>query len=99
MWVLLNLGIVYMYSGKYEEAKEMFVRLTRSKDVSHRSIGRCWLPVIPLYLGKLQLALEISKSSIEEDAEDHPPGIYRADKHLLRAAVFRMQRHYELALE
>jgi tetratricopeptide (TPR) repeat protein len=88
-----------MYSGNYDEADEMFTRLSRSNDASYRSIGRTWMAVIPLYQGRLQTALDISGSAIEEDAGDNSPALARADKHILRAGIFREQKSYDLALK
>jgi tetratricopeptide (TPR) repeat protein len=95
---LRKLSDIYLIQRKYASAESLYQRLCSGKAKYTRSEGRTRLAYIPLYQGKFDKALEILDDGIGADKLDNYEGTINAEKHALKALIFREKNNMSLAL-
>jgi len=97
---LLSLGRLYVYSGKYEKARECFQEVIIQGNRLPRSLARTFMATIPLYQGKLNEALQILEDGITVDkmelasAGDNGAESY---KHYMKARIHVEKNEMDIA--
>jgi serine/threonine protein kinase/lipoprotein NlpI len=93
-----SLGVLSVIKGDYAAAEDFFQGLEASPDDHIRALGRNYMAYIPMYRGKLDSALDVLERGIVEDRKTGMTGKATADKHMLRAVIFREKGDLEVAM-
>jgi len=96
---LTKLGHMYLFKREYAKAESCYQKLCSASDKGTRSEGRIYLALIPAYQGKFGNTLQILDDGIVADRMDQVEGWPNAEKHFLRAEIYREKKNLDLALE
>ena len=93
-----KLGHMYLFKTEYTKAESYYKELSSSSEKDTRSAGRVYLALIPLYQGKLELALEVLDHGIAADRMEQTEGAQSAYKHNLKAFIYVEKKSPNLVL-
>jgi len=93
-----KLGHIHLFKKQYAKAESCYQQLSSSSEKDTRSEGRTYLALISLYQGKLEEALKVLDDGIAADRMEQAEGKPNADKHFLKACIYREKKNLNLAL-
>jgi len=96
---LARLGYLHIFKKEYAKAESLFKELTSSNSQLNRVWGRSNLALIPLYQGKLKVALKVLEDGIAADELEDDYTYALAFKHFCKAKVHEERGNSELAIQ
>ncbi|HUV29478.1 MAG TPA: FlgO family outer membrane protein [Acidobacteriota bacterium] len=93
----VKLGFLYVLTGEYALAEATLQELVSTAGKNWRSTGRLYLAYVPLYQGKLEVAVDVLQAGIRANAADSG-GEVHGSHHLLLATIFSEEKNLEQAL-
>ncbi len=95
-----KLGDMYIFKKNYAKAESCFQTLCSSSEKFHRSIGRLYLELVPLYQGKFEEGLKVLDDGIAADRMEQFETDITAYKHFQKAyLLYESQKKMSLALK
>jgi tetratricopeptide (TPR) repeat protein len=85
---MYKMGDMYLFKRDYAQAEACFKACAASSDREERSRGRLRLALLPIYQGRLEVALGVLDDGLAADRLEQFQGTQCAWKHGLRAAIF-----------
>jgi tetratricopeptide (TPR) repeat protein len=96
---LIKLGHMYLFQREYALAESCYKAVASCDNKKYRAGGRILWALIPMYQGKLDVALEVLDQGIAADRMEQVIGERNAFKHFLKAEIYSRKEQWDLALE
>ncbi|MGB7063277.1 MAG: protein kinase [Candidatus Zixiibacteriota bacterium] len=94
---LQNLVAAYLFKREYDKADAIIREALSSDDQNARAGARTYLAFIPMFQGKLDLALGVLDEGIAADRSGQEPGWSLAFKHLVKFFIYMETERLDLA--
>jgi len=94
-----RLGLLHIFKQEYAEAEKYFIRLASADDPLTQAMGRSDLALLPMYQGKLRLALKVVNNAIAVDRTDQKYWRELVYLHFCKASIHEEQGDLGVAIK